>query len=139
MPIFSTASKQKLATCDERLQRLFNAVIRRYDCIVLQGHRSVAEQQALYAQGRTKPGPVVTQLDGVNKKGMHNYSPARAVDIAPYPLDWNDLPRFIHFAGYVKGVADQLGISVRWGGDWDSDNRQSDERFRDFPHFEVHD
>lgn len=137
MPVFSIASKNRLATCDPRLIRLFNEVIKHYDCIIIQGHRTVAEQQALYAQGRTKPGPVVTQIDGIRTKGQHNFNPSRAVDVGPYPLDWNDLPRFIHFAGFVKGVAIMLGIKIRWGGDWDSDNQQSDERFRDFPHFEV--
>ncbi len=30
--------------------------------------------------------------------------------------------RFYFFAGIVKGIAWELGIGVRWGGDWDSDN-----------------
>ena len=35
------------------------------------------------------------------------------------------------------GVADMLGVSIRWGGDWDKDYDEKDERFRDLPHFEL--
>jgi peptidoglycan L-alanyl-D-glutamate endopeptidase CwlK len=45
-------------------------------------YRSVEEQQKLYAQGRTIPGKVVTKIDGAKVKGMHNYSPSHAIDVA---------------------------------------------------------
>ena len=129
MPQFSNRSKERLATCDERLQRVLNLVIQVVDFTVLQGHRSVEEQQELYAQGRTKPGAIVTHIDGVTKKGNHNYVPSRAVDIAPWPIDWNDLPRFRNLATAVKVAAVALGYDVRWGGDWQT--------FKDYPHFEI--
>lgn len=50
--------------------------------IVTCTYRSVEEQQKLYAQGRTVPGKVVTKIDGVKVKGMHNYTPSRAIDVA---------------------------------------------------------
>jgi hypothetical protein len=60
-----------------------------------------------------------------------------AVDVAPYPVDWNDKERFYYFAGFVKGVASSLGISIRWGGDWNSDNNLKNQTFFDLPHFEL--
>ncbi len=60
-----------------------------------------------------------------------------AVDIAPYPIDWKDHKRFYYLAGIVKGVASQMGIKVRWGGDWDSDNDLNDQSFMDLGHFEI--
>ena len=57
--------------------------------------------------------------------------------LAPYPIDWNDKERFYFFAGYVKGIASQMGIELRWGGDWDSDNQLHDQTFMDLPHFEL--
>ena len=60
-----------------------------------------------------------------------------AVDVAPYPINWENLKRFYHFAGYVKGVADQLDITIRYGGDWDMDNDLDDQDFMDLVHFEV--
>jgi peptidoglycan L-alanyl-D-glutamate endopeptidase CwlK len=135
--VYSKLSKERLASCDIRIQNVFYEVIKHVDCTILQGHRSIKEQQALFAQGRTKSGSIVTQIDGIKKIGMHNYTPSKAIDAAPYPLNWNDLPRFIYFAGFVMGIASRMGILLRWGGDWDSDEQQSDEKFRDFPHFEV--
>jgi len=51
-------------------------------------------------------------------KSKHNSLPSKAVDVAPYPIDWNDLERFYNFGGYVRGIAESLGIKIRWGGDW---------------------
>ena len=47
------------------------------------------------------------------------------------------MKRFVDFAGYVKGVAEDLGIAIPWGGDWDGDGDFSDQRFHDLPHFEL--
>ena len=68
--------------------------------------------------------------------------------MAPYPVIWPDqqptielqiaaMKRFVYFAGYVKRVADDLGIAIRWGGDWDGDGDFSDQTFHDLPHFEL--
>lgn len=129
MPRFSFKSKQILATAHPALQRFCNELIKEFDFIVLCGHRPVAEQQRLYAQGRTAPGKRVTNIDGVRVKGRHNYKPALAVDLAPYPLDWNDLERFKDMGARAKQVADRLGLPISWGGDW--------KKFKDYPHFEL--
>ena len=60
-----------------------------------------------------------------------------AVDVAPYPIDWDDRERFIYFGGFVKGCAYRMNIPLRWGGDWDSDTQLSDNKFDDLVHFEV--
>ena len=70
-------------------------------------------------------------------KGRHNALPSKAVDVAPYPIDWEDREGFILFAGYVLGVASQLGLNIRWGGDWDGDFDLSDNEFDDLVHFEM--
>lgn len=59
------------------------------------------------------------------------------MDAAPFPIDWKDLPRFTLFAGFVLGTASEMGIGVRWGGDWNSDTQVKDESFRDLVHFEL--
>jgi peptidoglycan L-alanyl-D-glutamate endopeptidase CwlK len=68
----------------------------------------------------------------------HNVNPSLAVDAAPYPIDWLDHERFIYFGGYVKGIAAQLKIPIRWGGDWDGDFTLKDNLFNDYAHFEIH-
>ena len=44
MPKFGSKSRERLATCDERLQKVFNEVIKHVDCSILEGHR-IAERQ----------------------------------------------------------------------------------------------
>jgi peptidoglycan L-alanyl-D-glutamate endopeptidase CwlK len=88
-------------------------------------HRTEEEQAALYAQGRTTKGKVVTQLKSGSK---HNFFPAHAFDIAfvrkDRALDWS--PQYFKmFADILKEVAPE----VKWGGDW--------KKFKDFPHFEI--
>ena len=128
MPRFGKRSKERLATCEKDLQMVFNEVIKYVDCSILEGHRSKDRQNSLYEDGKTKVR---------YPNGRHNASPSRAVDVTPYPVDWADRERQTLFAGFVLGVANQMGIKLRWGGDWDQDFEVKDNRFDDFPHFEL--
>jgi hypothetical protein len=128
MPKFGRKSKERLATCDERLQKVFNEVINYVDCSVLEGHRGEREQNKYFAEGKSK---VQYPL------GRHNAKPSRAVDVVPYPIDWDDRERFHLFAGFVLGIAYSMDISLRWGGDWNQNFEVDDNNFDDFPHFEL--
>ena len=128
MPRFGRKSKERLASCDPRLQELFNEVIKYVDCSVLEGHRSKERQNRLYDEGKTKVR---------YPNGRHNADPSLAVDVTPYPVDWEDRERQTLFAGFVLGIARGLGITVRWGGDWDMDFDVQDNKFDDFPHFDI--
>lgn len=128
MPSFSGKSAARLAGCHPDLQRVLNKAIERYDFTVLCGHRTKAAQELAYTRGNST-------LRWPHSK--HNAEPALAVDIAPWPLDWSDTARFRELAHYVLGVADALGVPLRWGGDWDRDFDSADQRFDDLPHFEL--
>lgn len=120
----------RLDSCEPALKSLMNEVIKHVDITVLEGHRTVDRQAELFSQGKSK-------LDGSpGKMSKHNYSPSRAVDVAPWPIDWQDRERFIACAYYIKATADQLGIKVRLGADWNGDMRFS-ESFFDAPHVEL--
>jgi len=67
----------------------------------------------------------------------HNTYPSLAVDVMPYPIDWRDLYRIYYFVGYARGVANQMGIPIRCGADWDGDFNLKDQNFHDLPHFEL--
>lgn len=137
MPVFSRKSKAILGTVHVDLQSLFNSVVVDFDCTPLCGFRTEKEQADLYAIGRTVNigQPTVTTLDGVTKKSKHQTG--LALDIVPYPINWNDLDRFYYFAGFVKARSIDMGIEVRWGGDWDGDTVLSDNKFNDLPHWEL--
>lgn len=128
MPQFSKLSLDRLSTCDERLQRVLTEAIKTIDFTVMCGHRSQQDQDKAYAEGKSK-------VKFPNSK--HNTSPSRAVDIAPWPIDWKDRERFVFLAGHVLGIASALGIKLRWGGDWDGDKNLKNNSFMDLPHFEV--
>jgi peptidoglycan L-alanyl-D-glutamate endopeptidase CwlK len=127
---YSASSAEKLGTCDPRLQRVFLRAADFWDITIMEGHRSVERQKALFRTGASK-------IDGVRRKGNHNYSPSRAVDAAPLPLDWRDTQRFYQFGWAIVGLARSMGVMLRWGGDWDSDGDTSDQVFNDLVHFEV--
>ena len=126
---FGKRSRKNLETCDQRLQNILNEVIKYVDCTVIEGHRSETRQDELFDQGKTKVK---------YPNGRHNKYPSLAVDVVPYPIDWKDRERMTLFAGFVKGIAKGMyNIDLRWGGDWDSDFEVQDNRFDDFPHFEI--
>lgn len=134
MSEFSKSSKDKLDTCHNDLQVLFLEVIKSFDCTVVCGHRGEEEQNKAYNEGNS-------QLQFPRSK--HNRLPSLAVDVVPFPIDWRDLNRMRFFSGYVLGIAQvlkdsgKMTHSIRWGGDWNSDSELADNRFNDFPHFEI--
>ena len=109
------------------------------DFMVIEGVRTPERQRALYAQGRTKPGRIVTwtlrsrhlvQADGFG----------HAVDLAPYPLDWEGPARFPKFDAIARAMfaaADDLGVAIRWGADWDRDGKPRERGESDSPHWEL--
>lgn len=100
--------------------------------VIVQGLRTVAEQNALYAQGRTKPGPKVTMVLGGNSK--HNYG--LAIDFALLLPDGRSVSWDTYRDGDRDSRRDWLEVAdigkalgFEWGGDWDT--------FIDMPHFEM--
>ncbi len=90
--------------------------------IITEGFRTVAQQNALYAKGRTKPGKVVTNARGSSYSSQHMWGVA--FDIAV-----NDTKRLYDdgLIGRVAKIAKSEKVGLGWGGDWKS--------FRDTPHF----
>lgn len=138
MPKFSKSSYEKLKTCEYGLQVLFSKVIEIFDCAVLCGRRGEAEQDRMFTLGKSRCRWPDSKHN-VEEPGL-----SLAIDVAPYyeekphiRWDKNSLYRWYFFGGIVKGVAEQLNISIRWGGDWDRDTYVKDQQFNDLPHFEL--
>lgn len=104
-----------------RVERTINGLAAKgFDVRVVQGLRTYAEQDALYAQGRTRKGAIVTKARG----GSSNHNFGLAVDCCPFKSgkpDWNDGKAFNAIG--VEGKKNKLN----WGGDW---------KFVDKPHLE---
>lgn len=94
-----------------------------YQITIVQTLRTIAEQDALYAQGRTKPGNIVTYAKG--GESFHNFGVA--FDFCPIvngKTDWNNLELFKK----IGTIGKSLGLE--WGGDWLTPKT-------DLPHFEC--
>ncbi|HDT0721536.1 TPA: M15 family metallopeptidase [Proteus mirabilis] len=90
-----------------------------YDFVVIEGIRSLARQKALIKEGKSKT---------LNSRHLTGH----AVDIVPLVnrvIPWQDWSAFEAVSKVMKQAAQQLGISINWGGDWAS--------FRDGPHYEL--
>lgn len=134
MPYFESTSKERLRTCRPELQVVFNSVIKHFDCSIICGYRNKEEQdKAFYSR------PQLSKAKWL--ESPHNYNKSFAVDVVPWPSQYEDIDCMIYFAGFVKGVALSHGIKLRWGGDWDGDHivgrRDPDESLFDSPHFEM--
>lgn len=94
---------------------------------VAQAMRTIAEQNALYAQGRTRPGAIVTNARG----GQSNHNYGVAVDLFVYPGTFAKA-EFLQPSDtrMKKIVAAMKKRGMKWGGDWSS--------FKDYPHFELY-
>ena len=135
MPKFSNSSLQKLATCHIDLQVLFNEVIKYYDCTIFQGYRNEADQEKAFSEGHTKLH---------YPYGKHNKQPSQAVDVIPYPIDFNNDKLGLWFGGYVLGIAQKLKDegkiihSIRWGGSWSGLGQLNKPyMLNDLVHFEI--
>ena len=128
MPKFGKRSMSKLETCHEDLQQVFYQVIKHFDCSILEGYRGEELQNKYFDEGKSKVK---------FPKGRHNANPSKAVDVVPWPVDWDDTDRMYYFAGFVKGIASMLDIPIRWGGDWNDNTEVKDTGFKDLPHFEL--
>tara|TARA_R100000655_G_scaffold21842_1_gene44607 strand:- start:1693 stop:2070 length:378 start_codon:yes stop_codon:yes gene_type:complete len=121
---FGRRSRERLRGVDARLINVLNELIKMMDVTVIEGLRSAERQKELLAKGSTKV-----------KYSKH--MEGKAVDIAPYPIDWEDRDRFYYMGGMVRGIGKQLGIDIRFGGDWDSDGETKDNNFDDLVHIEL--
>jgi len=126
MPKFGKRSKERLKGVDHRLIKVLDELIKIMDVTIIEGLRSEERQKELLEKGATKV-----------KYSRH--MEGKAVDLAPYPIDWNNRDGFHYMGGMIRGIAHQLGLKVRWGGDWNSDGDVKDNTFDDLVHIEIRD
>ncbi|MEK5030805.1 M15 family metallopeptidase [Paenibacillus sp. FSL R7-0302] len=118
-----------LAGANELIRRSYN---RGVQILITQGMRTIAQQNELYAQGRTKKGDIVTNARGGDS--FHNYG--LAIDFALLLPDGRNVSWDMNRDGDGDKVADwqevvQEGkkLGFEWGGDWTS--------FKDYAHLQM--
>lgn len=93
------------------------------DFTVIETVRTIEQQRINVAKGVSKTLKS-RHIPSTNKSGL-----CEAVDIAPYPIDWKNIKKFIQLSEHIKNVANNLKIKITYGGDWKS--------FKDYPHYEL--
>ena len=140
---YGTGSVEKLETCHPELQRIADEALRLspYDITIIHGWRNMEEQNALEADGKSTkrfPDSRHNKTDAPNVIDPHKMSDA--LDFAPWvnnTIYWNDTHIFAVIAGCFYAAAENLGLTLRWGGDWDSDGQSSDQTLLDWGHVEI--
>ena len=124
------------------------------DFMVIEGVRSKEQCWVNYGKGRSavqcqqagvpakyaqpQAAKVTWLRDPLNSKHcIQSDGFGHAVDLVPYPIDWNDLKKFDAIAAAMKQAAKECGVPVRWGADWDNDGKPRERGETDSPHFEL--
>ena len=124
MPKFGKKSQERLRGVNSELVNVLFELVKIMDVTIIEGVRSQERQDRLVAEGKSK-----------TKFSKH--ITGRAVDLAPYPIDWEDRDRFHYMGGMLRGIAHQMGVKVRWGGDWNENGETRDNNFDDLVHIEL--
>jgi len=136
---FGEVSKAKLQTCHPKVWGITNRALQLsvYDFTIIHGYRGKDVQNALFDSGVSKkrfPHSLHNVVD------EHSQPSSLAIDFAPWvknAIDWEDTRIFCVVAGSFFAAAQDLGVRIRWGGDFDSDGSTLDQTFLDFGHIEL--
>jgi peptidoglycan L-alanyl-D-glutamate endopeptidase CwlK len=145
---FGSTSRSRLDTVHAKLRKVCERALEltTVDFMVLEGVRTPERQRQLYGQGRTtaectKAGISVLyakpHLQKVTWTLKSNHFAGRAVDLVPWPIDWNTPAKFNAISRAMFAAAKELGVSLRWGADWDEDGISRERGESDSPHFEL--
>jgi len=136
--VYGADSKSKLKTCHDSLVSVCLVVLPEFDHKIIWGIRGVYAQNRAYHEGfSTKLWPD-SKHNNEDPEGLSS-----AVDIAPWYSDkphirWDQELEFAYLAGHMMQAAADLGIKLRWGGDWNSNDDLHDRNIPfDLGHFEL--
>lgn len=123
-------SRSKLVGVHPDLVRVVEHAIQitEQDFAVIEGLRTLERQRRLVKIGASKT---------LNSRHLTGH----AVDLAAWSdgrIDWNDYQKYKRIGAAMFEAATELGVSIRWGADWNENGRHDDERFLDWVHFELH-
>lgn len=121
-----TRSEKVIATLHQQVQPLARKLVQKAAAAgitikVISGLRTYDEQDALYAQGRTKPGAIVTNARG----GYSNHNFGLAFDIGVFENE-----KYLGTSAKYETLGPiGMSLGLAWGGNWKS--------IRDTPHYEL--
>lgn len=147
----SARSLRALEGVDERLVRVVKRAIEitSVDFMVVEGVRTREQCAINYGKGRTSSEcvakgvaasyarPTLAKVTWLSNPYASKHVTGHAVDLLPAPYDWKNLANFDAVAKAMLYAAKELGVSIRWGADWDGDGKPRERGESDSPHFEL--
>jgi peptidoglycan L-alanyl-D-glutamate endopeptidase CwlK len=151
---YGVGSKNIILGCKQPLRMVLEEAAKYRDIQAIYSLRGKILQNQLFAQGLSEKqwpnsqhnNPNLVEVPADFSTLMEDQK-SNAVDIAPYfdnlspHVDWSDdvlaQAQFYMLAGMIFAIANQLGVKLRWGGDWNSDGSFKDQKFHDLGHFEL--
>lgn len=145
-----TRSLANLKGVDERLVRVVKRAIQitSVDFTVIEGLRSREQCMVNYGKGRSAAEcqekgvpasyarPTLAKVTWLSNPFASKHVNGKAVDLLP-STGWNNLTSFDVVARAMLTAAKELGVSIRWGADWDRDGKPREKGETDSPHFEL--
>ena len=111
------------------------------DFLVLEGVRSKEQCYINYGKGRSVAQcsakgvptnyaqPSLSKVTWLNNPLASKHVTGNAVDLVPYPIDWEDINKFKKINEAMQVAAKELGVKLSYGGDWT--------KKKDYPHWEL--
>lgn len=108
MPGFGKGSMRHLNTGHPKLIKLAYEVIKEYDHSVICCYRDEIEQNIAFEKGASTV---------LWPKSRHNNLPSTAMDVIPYPKQWDASDReFVEMIAHYMRASKKLDILIDWGG-----------------------
>jgi peptidoglycan L-alanyl-D-glutamate endopeptidase CwlK len=132
--VFGARSAARLSECHDGLELIARRALGYSICdfSILCGHRSEEDQTRAFAEGKSKLR---------FPRSLHNRTPSMALDFGAYPRPFGaeraDTARYYAIAQAFFAAAVELGLTIRWGGDWNGNGDFRDNTFNDLGHIEL--
>ena len=140
---YGTGSNEKLDTCHPTLQLIAEEALSLspYDITIIHGWRNMGTQNQLEADGKSTKRFPNSRHNKTDDPSVIDYARmSDALDFAPWvnnTIYWDDTHIFAVIAGCFIAAAKSMGVTLRWGGDWDSDGQTTDQTLLDWGHVEI--
>ena len=137
--VYGKTSRQNRDTCAPPLIEVMNQGLIRspVDISIVRGWSGEDVQNMLFRKGASKKEWPNSEHNFLLEDEPHS----KAFDFAPYvgkvKIPWDDTHLFAVVAGVFFSAAIELGVKLRWGGDWDMDGLTTDQSFMDWGHLEI--
>jgi peptidoglycan L-alanyl-D-glutamate endopeptidase CwlK len=141
--IYGSKSAGRIATCHVKMQDVAMRAIKLtpVDYTIIHGWRGEEVQTVLFESGASKKPWPESEHNHEEDEGDGVLMPCSlAIDFGVLingKIPWKDTHAFAVVAGVWFAAAEELGATLRWGGDWDMDGSTEDQTFMDWGHMEI--